>query len=71
MLCLRWALLKSRDRQIDARAEAIREMLGLKEAAIQIKFTCGEAPSIALSKDEEALCNALHPPATARGPAWP
>jgi hypothetical protein len=42
----------------DARAEAIREMLQLEEGGVQIKFTCGDAPSIALNEDEEVLCDA-------------
>jgi helicase HerA-like protein len=42
-----------------ARAEALREMFELKEWwGMQIKFTCGQAPSIALNKDEEVLCYA-------------
>jgi DNA helicase HerA-like ATPase len=40
------------------RAEAIRDMVELEGSGIQIKFTCGEAPSIALHKNEEALCHA-------------
>jgi DNA double-strand break repair helicase HerA and related ATPase len=41
-----------------ARTEAIRDMVELKESGIQIKFTCGEAPSIALRKNEEVFCDA-------------
>ena len=45
-------------RLADARAKGFRDMVELQGSGIQIKFTCGGAPSIALHKNEEVLCHA-------------